>query len=488
MTESPLELTGKPLAEVVATFNRERFTGTLAAFAGGIQRFFLFVEGELRASRSSAEQEKLGSWLVRCGHFSEEQKGELLQDLKSSGAPSFGHLVVSRDLIDQVTLDSRLQELAVEIIKRAAAESTPEISYYEGHQGPLPWDTLPDLGTPQVVLEIAREQPNQRAKQEAVGAFDQVLLATKKLDDLYLEFSLRPNEAFLLSRLDGRRIETAAIAGTYPPQETEQLRQDPKELAEHQTVVDDITAVLGQLGRVETKPLSVLSLPNMAHLKTEIVADLDGDVGLEQLARALHPTAALGIAPRSAGIDLLRTLDGPVDRGRFGAPFGVEWPDGRAHCVVAIRNVQWNGADVMIGAVLVPGERPEKIVTEQMVMKMRSGSVIVDLAIDQGGCIETSRPTSIDDPTYNVHGVVHYCVPNLTSNMARTASRALADAALPYVSTIADLGLKTAVCEDPGIGAGTYLYQGKMVHEVTGEAFDIPASPIEDCLEGKARS
>ncbi|MFC1529189.1 alanine dehydrogenase [Gemmatimonadota bacterium] len=145
-------------------------------------------------------------------------------------------------------------------------------------------------------------------------------------------------------------------------------------------------------------------------------------------------------------------------------------------------------ADVMIGAVLVPGERPEKIVTEQMVMKMRSGSVIVDLAIDQGGCIETSRPTSIDDPTYNVHGVVHYCVPNLTSNMARTASRALADAALPYVSTIADLGLKTAVCEDPGIGAGTYLYQGKMVHEVTGEAFDIPASPIEDCLEGKARS
>jgi len=145
-------------------------------------------------------------------------------------------------------------------------------------------------------------------------------------------------------------------------------------------------------------------------------------------------------------------------------------------------------ADVMIGAVLVPGERSDKIVTENMVMKMRSGSVIVDLAIDQGGCIETSRPTSIDDPTYNVHGVVHYCVPNLTSNMARTASRALADAALPYVNTIADLGLQTAVCDDPGIGAGTYLYRGKMVHEVTGESFDIPASPIEDCLEGMAQS
>jgi preprotein translocase subunit YajC len=217
MTDSPLELTGKPLAEVVATFNREGFTGTLAAFAGGVERFFLFVEGELRASRSSAEQEKLGSWLVRCGHLSKEQKSELLQDLKSSGAPSFGHLVVGNEIIDQPTLDQRLQELAVEIIKRAAAESTPEISYYDGHEGPLPWDTLPDLGTPQVVLEIAREQPDQRAKQEAVGALGQVLVATKKLDDLYMEFNLQPNEAFLLSRLDGRMsIRDAAISCGLP--------------------------------------------------------------------------------------------------------------------------------------------------------------------------------------------------------------------------------------------------------------------------------
>ncbi|MFC1545083.1 alanine dehydrogenase [Gemmatimonadota bacterium] len=140
-------------------------------------------------------------------------------------------------------------------------------------------------------------------------------------------------------------------------------------------------------------------------------------------------------------------------------------------------------ADVLIGAVLIRGERPQKIVTENMVMKMRSGSVIIDLAIDQGGCIETSRPTSIEDPTYNVHGVVHHCIPNLTSNLARTASRALADAALPYISKLAELGLRDAFCTDPGIGAGTYLYQGRMVHEATGEVFDIPAVPLEDCLE-----
>ncbi|MFC1627963.1 alanine dehydrogenase [Gemmatimonadota bacterium] len=140
-------------------------------------------------------------------------------------------------------------------------------------------------------------------------------------------------------------------------------------------------------------------------------------------------------------------------------------------------------ADVLIGAVLVPGERPSKIITENMVMKMRKGSVIIDLAIDQGGCTETSRPTSIDNPTYIVHDVVHHCVPNLTSNLARTASRALSDAALPFVSKLAELGLREAYCSDPGIGAGTYLYQGKMVNEPTGEVFGIPSVSLEDCLE-----
>ncbi len=143
-------------------------------------------------------------------------------------------------------------------------------------------------------------------------------------------------------------------------------------------------------------------------------------------------------------------------------------------------------ADVLIGAVLIPGERPQKIVTENMVMKMRKGSVIIDLAIDQGGCTETSRPTSIDDPTFIVHDVVHHCVPNLTSNLARTASRALSDAALPYISKLAELGLRDAFCSDPGIGAGTYIYQGKMVNEATGEVFDIPSVSLDDCFEEDA--
>jgi len=145
-------------------------------------------------------------------------------------------------------------------------------------------------------------------------------------------------------------------------------------------------------------------------------------------------------------------------------------------------------ADVLIGAVLIPGERPQKIVTENMVMKMRKGSVVIDLAIDQGGCTETSRPTTIDDPTFIIHDVVHNCVPNLTSNLARTASRALSDAALPYISTLAELGLREAFCHDPGIGEGTYLYQGKMVNEATGEVFGIPVIPLEECMEEKAQS
>ncbi|MCB1057163.1 MAG: alanine dehydrogenase, partial [Acidobacteria bacterium] len=91
-------------------------------------------------------------------------------------------------------------------------------------------------------------------------------------------------------------------------------------------------------------------------------------------------------------------------------------------------------ADVVVGAVLIPGGRTEPLISEQMVRTMKAGSVIVDLSIDQGGCVETSRPTTLADPVYEVHEVIHYCVPNMTSTVARTASRALGNACLPYVA------------------------------------------------------
>jgi len=139
-------------------------------------------------------------------------------------------------------------------------------------------------------------------------------------------------------------------------------------------------------------------------------------------------------------------------------------------------------ADVVIGAVLIPGGRTPFLVTEEMVKAMKPGSVIVDISIDQGGCVETSRPTTLENPVFVKHGVVHYCVPNLTSDIARTASRALATAALPYIAALADKGVRNAFRDDPGLAAGAYLYEGKMVHQLAGETLGIPVTPLEQLL------
>jgi menaquinone-specific isochorismate synthase len=154
----------------------------------------------------------------------------------------------------------------------------------------------------------------------------------------------------LFRRVEPGRVETAAVAGTYPAERGLHLAADPKEAAEHQSVVDDIAGVLAPLGAVEIGPRELLCLPFLTHLKTDLFLTPRHPVPFAGLVRALHPTAALGIAPRDADPGLLRRLDGGLGRGRLGAPFGVEWPDGRAACLVAIRNVQWRGRDVILGA------------------------------------------------------------------------------------------------------------------------------------------
>jgi alanine dehydrogenase len=139
-------------------------------------------------------------------------------------------------------------------------------------------------------------------------------------------------------------------------------------------------------------------------------------------------------------------------------------------------------ADVVIGAVLVPGSRAPYLVTEEMVRKMKPGSIIVDLSIDQGGCVETSRPTSPQDPVFVRHGVIHYCVPNMTANIARTASRSLANAVLPYVTQLAGQGLEQALAGSAGLAAGVYLYRGHVVNEATGETLGLPVDPLAELL------
>jgi alanine dehydrogenase len=139
-------------------------------------------------------------------------------------------------------------------------------------------------------------------------------------------------------------------------------------------------------------------------------------------------------------------------------------------------------ADVVVGAILRPGQRAPHLITEEMVKKMKPGSVIIDISVDQGGCVATTRPTTLDRPTFLQHGVVHYCVPNMTANVPRTASRVLTNAALPYVKALARKGLDVALRADPALAGGVYTYKGTMVNQGLANHFGIPFTPLQDLL------
>ncbi len=127
-------------------------------------------------------------------------------------------------------------------------------------------------------------------------------------------------------------------------------------------------------------------------------------------------------------------------------------------------------ADVLIGAVLVKGERAPYLVTEDMVRQMKPGSVIVDASIDQGGCVETSRPTTLVDPVFVRYNVVHYCVPNIPSAVPRTASTGLTNALLPYVQSLAELGVEQALQRDRGLARGVCTHGGSCVQPALSKA------------------
>ena len=130
-------------------------------------------------------------------------------------------------------------------------------------------------------------------------------------------------------------------------------------------------------------------------------------------------------------------------------------------------------ADLLIGAVLVPGAAAPRLVTRAMIKAMRPGAVVVDIAIDQGGCIETSRPTTHADPTYVEEGVVHYCVTNMPGAVAQTSTLALNNATLPYVRALANDGFEVACGKDPGLAAGLNVSQGRIVHSAVAEALGL---------------
>jgi alanine dehydrogenase len=173
---------------------------------------------------------------------------------------------------------------------------------------------------------------------------------------------------------------------------------------------------------------------------------------------------ALGLGARTTVIDLnierLRYLDDVLSGNLTTAA------SNHRNIFEAVRR-----AELLIGAVLLPGAKAPTLVTEEMIATMAPGSVVLDVAVDQGGCIETIRPTSHSQPTYRVHDIIHYAVPNIPGAVPRTSTYALSNATLPFVRDLAHRGLKDAVLADPVLARGVNTYRGQVTHQAVAAAF-----------------
>ena len=186
-----------------------------------------------------------------------------------------------------------------------------------------------------------------------------------------------------------------------------------------------------------------------------------GVVGRNAAQVAVGMGAAVTVVDRS--VDVLRDLDRQLGS--------------RVRTAYATRQAideAVTSADLVIGAVLIPGAAAPKLVTADMVRRMRAGAVAVDVAIDQGGCFETARPTTHRDPTYVVDGVVHYCVANMPGAVPRTSTFALNNATLPYVLALADKGVSKAMAADPFLRQGLNVHAGKVTCAAVASALDLP--------------
>jgi alanine dehydrogenase len=139
-------------------------------------------------------------------------------------------------------------------------------------------------------------------------------------------------------------------------------------------------------------------------------------------------------------------------------------------------------ADLVIGAVLIPGARAPKLITREMLPALKPGAALVDVAIDQGGCFETSHPTTHSDPVYIVDGIVHYCVSNMPGAVPITSTAGLTNVTLPYVELIADLGVREAVAKSRALGRGVNVFEGKLTYEAVAEAHGLEYSRLDEVL------
>jgi alanine dehydrogenase len=208
-------------------------------------------------------------------------------------------------------------------------------------------------------------------------------------------------------------------------------------------------------------------VPGVAPGKVAIVGG--GIVGYNAAIMALGLGAQVTILERS--IDRMRYLEGILS-GRVSLLMSSS-----LEIAASIED-----ADLVIGAVLIPGALAPKLVTREMIAGMKDGAVVVDVAIDQGGCFETSHATTHSDPVFVIDGVTHYCVANMPGGVPITSTKALTNATLPYVEAIADHGLVAAVSADPALGKGVNILAGKITYEAVAAAHGLRYTPLRDAL------
>lgn len=209
-------------------------------------------------------------------------------------------------------------------------------------------------------------------------------------------------------------------------------------------------------------------VPGVAPGKVTVIGG--GVVGTHAAEMAVGLGAEVTILDRS--LPRLRQLD--------------ELFKGRVRCVYSTAQAvsdYCTDSDLVIGAVLIPGAEAPKLLTREMIGQMRDGSVVVDVAIDQGGCFETSKATTHAEPTYVIDGVVHYCVANMPGGVARTSTMALNNATLPFALALANKGLKQALLDDEHLLKGLNVHQGKVTYEAVGAALGYDYVPAEQALQ-----
>jgi len=212
-------------------------------------------------------------------------------------------------------------------------------------------------------------------------------------------------------------------------------------------------------------------VPGVAPAKVVILGG--GVVGMNAAQMAVGLGADVTVLDRS--IDVLRRVDA-----RFGG--GVR----TLYSTQSAIEAEVLQADLVIGAVLVPGAASPRLIERALLKRMKRGAVLVDVAIDQGGCFETSRPTTHDRPTYEVDGVVHYCVANMPGAVARTSTLALNNATLPFVLALADKGWKRALREDAHFRNGLNIAAGKVTHRAVAEALGLACTSAEAAILAEA--